>query len=235
MSTKRDILLQAGRQLGDTSDNFVTDILAPAFDFVMADLTADGCLEAVQRVTTFRVVADQTDYDTREICQLTPHYPADILSLFVPAWNLPLAWVERCRDPDHWLQLRMQFGPAWREKWRVWRLWPNHRTLQVYPPADAADAGVDCECTFVAPWRAIDLDDDVLDLSQEDIECVALGIQAKGATFSETLQQDRQLAEMKYQRAKRVLWGRRWVTGGVLPRRDERRGTPSDPRWKQYE
>lgn len=223
MATKRDILTQAGRQLGDTSTEFVTDILEPTFDFVLSDLTADECIRAVRRLATFEVEADRYEYDTRTICKLTPHHPAEVLSLFVPDWGAPYGRVPVSIDPERWDGLRMQYGTKWRERWRAWRLYPNNRTLQVYPPARAEDAGVDCEITFIAPWRAIGMDEDVLDLAQEDIECVALGLQAKGATFSETLQQDRQMVELKYQRAKRVMWGKRWVTGGILPARQSRR------------
>jgi hypothetical protein len=223
MATKRDILLAAGRQLGDTSEAFVNDILAPAFDFVLSDLTADECIAAVRRLTRFTIEADRYEYDTRGITKLTPHYPAAVLSLFVPDWGIPFGRVEQGLDDDRWDRVRMQYGTLWREKWRLWRLYPNNRTLQVYPPADALSAGVDCEITFIAPWHSIGLDDDVLDIAQEDIECVALGLQAKGATFSETLQQDRQTTQLLYQRAKRVMWGKRWVTGGVLPNRQYRR------------
>jgi hypothetical protein len=218
VATKRDILLQAGRQLGDTSDNFLAEILAPAFDFVLAELTALEAIEAVTRTHTFALQQDVREYETREICRLTPHYPADVLSLRVWTWGIVEGKIRKAIDREYEDQ-RLIDNPNTRGRWRLWRLYPTHRILQVHPPAGPLENGTDCEIAFIAPWSAIGLDDDVLDIQQEDLECVALGLQVKGAAFSELLQQDRLLTEQKFQAAARRMWGRRWVRAGRIPLR----------------
>lgn len=219
MTTKRDICLQAGRDLGDTSANFITDILAPAFDDVMSDLTSAECVEAVRRRETFIIELDKRDHETRELCKLTPHYPLDIINLRVWPWGLPDAKVPRANNQDEFDNFRLLSGEAKRGRWRIWHVWPNHRLLQVHPPAGPDEAGTECEIIFAAPWRSIALDEDVLDLEQEDISTVVLGIKKHGATFSEMLQSERQLALAEYEAAKRKMWGRRWVHSGNLGQR----------------
>lgn len=218
MATKRDILAQAGRQLGDTSDNFRDDILGPAFDFVLAELAAWECIESVRRVHTFQIRAGVREYETREICNLTPHYPADVLSLTVPTWGPLTGVIYKSADDRDFMRLKLQTSPPATpaDQWRVWRLWPNHRILEVWPAAGTDFDGIDFETAFIAPWHAITLDDDVLDIQQEDMQCITLGIQTQGATFSEMLHQDRALLEMKYESAKKRMWGRRHVRPGRI-------------------
>jgi hypothetical protein len=225
MTTKREILLQAGRELGDTSDNFIVDILAPALDFVLRDLTAFECVEAVRTTAMFRFREGVTDYETREICHLTSHYPADIVSLTVWPWGLNWGQIKKAENNDEFERARLQdwdpeTGASLAQLGRVtlWRLYPNHHNLQVHPAVDSTHAD-ECEILFIRPWQAIELDEDVLDLQEEDIDCAMLGVKCRGQYFAEQLQADRQLTEMKYQAAKKRMWARRWVRPGRSPYR----------------
>lgn len=225
MTTKREILLQAGRELGDTSDNFVSDILSPALDFVLRDLTAFECVEAVRSTNTFRLRPGVAEYDTRELCHLTPHYPADVISLTVWTWGLNYGRIKKAETNDEFERVRLadydaETGVSLAQLGRctLWRLYPNHRTLQLHPAVNA-DHADDCEILFIRPWQAIGLDEDVLDLQEEDIDCAMLGVKTRGQYFSEQLQADRQLTEVKYLAAKKRMWARRWVRAGRIPYR----------------
>jgi len=218
--TRDEIILQVGRDLGDTSTNFVTDVLNPAFDFVLLDLAQAECIRPLRRTTVFAIRADARDYETREITGLTPHHPAELVSLTVRSWGLPWAVVPRAATDLQFEALRLAEGEAARGKWRLWRLYPNHRLLQVHPPADADNDGVECEVLFTVPPLAIAPTDDVLDIEAEDVGVILAGIKTHAASFDQS--QAGQVMGLVgiYELAKRRMWGRRWNArpGRITPR-----------------
>ena len=204
--TRDEILALAGTDLGDTSADFLTDVLNPAFDRVLADLAQHEAIGAVQRSHPFTVSQDARVYDTREICGLGQQYPVAVLTLRIWAWGAEGA--PREASDTEYERRRFTDGEDQRGRWQLWRLYPNIRLLEVHPPADADNAGAECEILFLASPQSIARDDDLIEVLADDVETVTQGLIAHGGDFFEGM--DKAAALALYMQGRSRMWGRRF-------------------------
>ena len=209
--TRREIITEVGNRLGDTSDEFVLKVVNPSFDFVLLDLAQRECIGPLRRRAVFAAIAEQRDYETREICRLEPpHYPHDVEKLVVYGWGLPDGRVPRAQSDREFEEMRLLQGDGMRGHWQLWRLFPNNRRLEITPPTSVVDDGVAVEITFTIAPRLLGLDEDLIDLHLEDIPTVIQGLRAVAALFAEQTQSDQATALPLYEVAARRMWGNRW-------------------------
>lgn len=181
--TRDEIVAEAARRLGDQSTQFLAEVSA-AFDYVLGDLAAHECIGDLRRVySAAELVADQRDYSTRTLTNLTaPDWPDRIVSLRVWAFGLeseirgPVTdrEFEACRAAD---------GEEYTGRPRIWRYFPNRRTVQLHPmPSDEED-GEAIECVFMAPPTVLAGNAAVEEIRREDLETVVYGLKARLAPF----------------------------------------------------
>ncbi len=219
--TRAEILRLAAIELRDTSPNFIADVLNPIFDTVLLELGRAEAIGAQRASTTFEIRENVRSYETREITQLTPHYPNRIVQLVVYAWGITEGRVRRANTPEEFEQLRLAESETHRGRWQLWRIHPNNRLLEVTPPADHDNDGVLCEVTFERAPHLIALDQDVTDVELEDIPTIVEGLKAHGAPFSEDTAGQLPAYVQLFELGKRRMWGRRWNN-----RAGRIRGTP---------
>lgn len=195
--TKNEILTAAGQRLGDASTTFLQDVLSPIFDQVLAELAANDCLNnSLRRTATYSFVADQRDYSTMTICGLAMDYPLEITKLLVPTWGAG-GFLRREEEYnfDRWrLTNTDSDGNPVTGQPRIWRLYPNDRTLQVdpVPSADYEDA---FEVLYLAPPTALGLSDPIAEIHAEHMPVIIAGMIRYGFVFQdETLGFDAQTA-----------------------------------------
>lgn len=206
--TKAELLTEAGRRLGDTSANFLTDILDPAFDYVLRDLAQAEAIGTLRRSQLFHVEQDVREYDVLHCTQMTL-LPARVLGLTVYGWGTRGA-ITRADPPDEVTWLRLRLGEEARGPWQRWRLWPNGRTLEVCPPAGADDAGVECEILFDAQPRALADSEEIPDILEADLETLVYGLQMRLATFGEDTAGDFATAGALYVAGRDRMFARRF-------------------------
>lgn len=209
--TREELILLAATRLGDESTDFLED-LDPLFDDVLRDLAASDALLLLRKTAQFTPVADQRTYDTRTITGLSsPDYPKRILSLVVANWS-PWAVIDQADNNEQFERLRYSTDPTLSSRWRIWRLYPNETTLEVWPPADAAavdDAGANgAEILYEAPPTSLGDTDEIEEVRQEDLETLKWGIIARAAHFRDETLALADLALQHYERGKARIWAR---------------------------
>lgn len=203
---KIEIINHAARLMGDTSAAFVADIVAPNFELVMLDLAQRDCLRQLRRATTFTVEEDKRIYDTREVTQLTPHFPTEICSLTVYAWAGE-AIIPMAPTAEIMREYRASAGEDHRGRWDLWFADLTPGRLEVWPPASAAEHGAECEVVFIAPPTALRNEDDVLEIHVEDVPTVVHGLRFLGSGFKEDLV-EKQESQALYEQGARRIWAR---------------------------
>lgn len=206
--TKAEILQEAARRLGDTSSDFVAQILTPALDFVLLDLAQHEAMSSLRRTRVF-TVTDARDYDTREITKLMPHYPLMIERIYVWAWGAVVGRISKV-DQQTLDNTRLQDGEDATGPWRMWSSTTNPYLLRVHPPAGVDEAGVEAEVTYVAPPAALAANDDILEIGQEHLETLVFGIHARACAFKGETSQDANNQWQLYLDGRRRMWGQRW-------------------------
>lgn len=208
MTTKREILMNVGRRVGDQSAGFLERAAAPELDNVLLDLAGCEALARIRRTAVYLIEKDRGDFDTRELTQTTPDPPAEILALTVYAWGVSRGRIARAWTLDDFRGRRLRGGADARGKWQTWWLHENRARLEVWPPAGDDEEGAECEVEYIASPRSIGMDEDVADIMREDVECIVNGIQARLANEFEELAIDAAAAMELYERGKQRMWGR---------------------------
>jgi hypothetical protein len=219
--TKTEVATEAGRRLGDTSAEFLVDVVA-CFDFVLRDLHQHDCIGDFVKSYAgagAMLVADQRAYSTQTICGLTaPHFPDDILDLKI--WSYGFEQPRRAATDPEFTSFRISQGEDTRGKPQLWRFWPNKQQIQVQPPADAA-AVAQMELTFIAPIASYAGNDQIADLRDQDLETVVQGIIWRMADFKEDFAAQQTVALQAYLDGRQEMWGRRFNSrvGQIQPDR----------------
>ena len=205
--TKNEILAEAGRRLGDTSTEFLTTRLSPAFDMVLRDLAAYEAIAALRCVSVFAVEQDVRVYDMLSVTkQLT--YPMRVVSVTVYGWGTS-GEIQEARD-DELKKLRLLQGEDTRGYWQLWQAEPNTRRLLVQPPAGEDEAGADCEIVFDASPNILSDEQGIEDILDEDLETIVYGLQMRLAPFGEDTAGDVAMAAQLYFGGRNRMWGRRF-------------------------
>ena len=207
--TKREILLEVGRRLGDTSESFVTQWLAPNLDWVLKDLAKEGCLESLVRTSAFEIEENKRTYDTRVITQSGPHYPDRIESLTVYAWGPSRGMVRRARSIEEFKRRRLHVSETKRGVWDLWTTEMGPSRLDVLPPAGPDEVGVICEVEWLASPASIGLNDDLLEVKESHQETIVFGIQARIAAFKEETSADTTTVWPLYVDGRKRMWADR--------------------------
>lgn len=197
--TKQDVLDQVGREVQDTSAGFLT-ILSAAFDWVLIELAQRGAVGAANAKATFNFTDGVATYGTRTITGLSsPHYPAEIKRLVVPAWGVE---GRLFRLPDDEFEDRSLYGgPTTEGRPTFWRLYPNETTLEVWPIPDGDHSGASYPCTieFKKPLTALANNDNIVEIRYEDLPTLKAGLYLAGVKFRDETYQDRAEALAKFE------------------------------------
>ena len=215
--TRAEIIALAAVELRDTSESFKR-VLDQLFTTCLLELAQAEAIGAVRQTAVFEVRADLSDYETREITQVTPHRPQRILDLTVYAWGPTGGVIRRATSPDQFRQHRLASGEGARGRWELWQVSADKRLLQVWPPAAAADDGALCEVTCERPPHLVAPDQDLVELAAEDVPAIVAGLRAHGAAFSEDTASQQQTYLAAWQAGIRTVWGRRWNSQPVRTR-----------------
>jgi len=205
--TKQKIVEEAARRLGDQSDEFVTEV-KDAFDFLLADLALSECVADLRQVKgDAKLNANWQSYDAGDFCGLpSGTYPERIYSLKVHAWQ-----GEGLRQVADWEYdaIRVTTGEGASGRPFAWRVWPNPRNLQVWPPADEAAAMDNVEVVYDKPVTLVGDGDELSEFRFSDMETLVYGLQSRGVGFKdEHGASDLQLALSYYERGKAQIYAR---------------------------
>lgn len=205
--TRDEIVAEAARRLGDTSTGFLAEVDA-AFDFVLGDLAAHEAISPLRRLANMTVTTGRY-YQTDTALGLGANvFPYEIFTLRVWAWS-PDSLIPRAGSDEEFEQLRAAEGEDITGRFRLWRLYPNNRVIQVHPPGGAEEAGATCEVLYVAPPSIITGATELTEVQYEDLETIVYGLQARAATMKEETAGDMQIAEALYVAGRQRMWGRR--------------------------
>lgn len=216
--TKLEIITEAGRRLGDTSTEYLS-ILSNIFNFVLIDLSAGELIDALHKQATFAITEDARTYNTRTITALSaPFYPLRILALDVPSWGY-LSHVKQAENVLEFERFKGVYGEDYRDRFRMWRTYPNRETLEVWPPASAEAATATATVTYITPVETLDDGDDIEQLFHEDLETVVWGLVARGCPFKEDTGFDLASAYTLYEKGKSAMWARKFnsAPGRIAP------------------
>lgn len=192
--TKDDILTRVGKRLGDTSSDFLSEVLDPIFDDVMAELALKECIRSLHRVATFTFDEGVTDYSTSDkITGSANVYPRHVLDLKVPGWGYPGGILNRKRDED-WDIIRMSRGVTLSGTPEMWRLYPNERQFQIWPAPEADDCTDDVEALYIAPPTVLTSASELTELHAEHVPGIVAGMVWYGLPFQDETLVDRQSA-----------------------------------------
>lgn len=208
--TRLEIVTAAGRRLGDTSSAFLT-ILDGFFDDVLRDLAQAECISEWMQENDFDLVEAQEDYSTLVITQLAGNVsPVKILRIWIPgAGGAGAPPLFRQADSDYEYEALRAGSSDAQGTPRLWRIWPNWTTVQLWPPVDAGNAGVNLgKVQFLSHPTAIASGAELTEVPTEDFETVVLGIVARGAPFRDETMGDVDQALQLYERGKSLMWGR---------------------------
>lgn len=207
MATRTEIVTEAARRLGDQSSDFVAEVNS-AFDYVLADLALEGCIQDLRKVASSAVtVTSQINYDTRTLCGLSsPHYPSQVYSLRVRAWGA--AGILRRASDQEYEWLRHCDGENATGRPYVWRVYPNIRQVQLWPPASSENADATLEVEYLAPPSILAGGDDISELRFEDLETIIYGLMARGVGFKDQTAIDLEAAFASYIAGRNRMYAR---------------------------
>lgn len=209
--TRAQIVAEAARRLGDQTTEFLSEVDA-AFDYVLNDLAAHEAIGDLQRIHSTALVADQRDYSTRTLTGLTaPDWPDRILSLRVWAFGVD-SLLQQVSDAAFEAQRALD-GEDATGRPRLWRCYPNSRTVQLHPPADDESDGELLEVLYLAPPTAVASNADLDEIRREDLETIVFGLQARLAPFLDESVADPNLAWQLYAAGRDRMWARRHNRG----------------------
>lgn len=200
--TKDQIIAHAARELGDESDSFKDDIVAPAFDLVLLDLAQADCLD-LKRTAVFAAVEGQRNYSVREIIGGGVHQ-AQVIEVRAYAWGR----VIRKITAQELAELRMSQGETAKGRFEAWCQWPNRENIEFTPPVDEDNAGAEIQVLYESEPTRIKGTDDLSFVMAREIPGIIAGIKARCALFTEDTANQLQLLEAMYQQAKDSMRGR---------------------------
>lgn len=206
---RSEIIAKAARRLGDTSQPFL-DVLDDFFDDILGDLAQAEAISDLIEEAAFDIIEDQESYSSQTICGLTGVYPLRILKIHVPSWGLAgtAPGFRRAENNAEYEQMR-QAGDELRGTAKFWRTYPNSRQVQLWPPADADNAGTGIgRVVYLRAPSTFLPQDDVTDIRAEDIETVVWGLVSRGAPFRDETLADTDHALEMYERGKQIMWSR---------------------------
>lgn len=206
--TRDDIIAEAARRLGDASAEF-TQQVSLAFDYVLGDLAANECIGDLRRAyDQAELVADQRDYSTRDLTGLNaPDWPDRILAIRI--WSFGSESLIEGPVPDTAFEARRAAdGEDATGRPRIWRLWPNSRTLQFHPPPGVEEDGDAIECLFMSPPSTLAGADDIEEIRREDLETVVYGLKARLAPFLDETVSDPNADWQLYLAGRERMWAR---------------------------
>jgi hypothetical protein len=196
--TKREVILQACRELGDTRTDFVDNVATPTLDFIFLDLAHHDAIAALRRTRTFTIEQDRRIYDTRELSQLAPHYPSEIVRLTIYPWQAWWCGWQRGgglyrASRNEIIASRLLGGDEQRGRWQAWSVDLNPLELIVWPPAGATDVvftdangdeqDVECEVEFEALPADVPLDDDLVEIDKRAMNVLVYGLKWRLAAY----------------------------------------------------
>lgn len=210
--TKTQLVDRVARRLGDTSTAFQT-ILLELFDDVIRELSAAEVLEPLQALATFTVVEDQRTYQTATIAGLSsPNSPLRVLRLTVPTWGWS-APVEQAESNREFENYRFGSSDDHRGQWRMWRLYPNDETLEVWPPAGPDQDGDEAEMLYLVPPASLGNSAEITYLRPDDLPTLAWGLIMYAAPFLDEALAEVQAATEHFEQGKARMWARRHNSG----------------------
>lgn len=222
MTTRAQIVTAAATRLGDTSAAFLA-VLDPFFDDVLLDLAQAEAISDLREEASFTIVANQESYSTQAICGLAANvYPLRVLKVTVPSWGTAGAapYFRQAENAAEYDRLR-QGMPDLRGTAALWRLYPNRRQLQLWPPASSEQSGAGLgRVLFTRAPAVLAGNGELVDVGAEDHETVKWGIIARGATFRDETMAEADHALTMYERGKQAMWARLQTTspGRIAPR-----------------
>lgn len=206
--TRTEIVTEAGRRLGDTSAGFLAE-LDKYFDFVLGDLAAAEAIGSLRRLANMTVTTGRF-YQTDSALGLSANvFPYEILSLRVWNWG-PSGLIPRAGSDEEFERERAQSNGTETGRFRMWRLYPNNRVIEVYPAGSANEVGETVEVLYIAPPSIITGSAEITEVQFEDLETIVYGLQARGAQAKDETAPDIQVVTALYEVGKRRMWGRRY-------------------------
>lgn len=206
--TRTEIVTEAARRLGDTSADFLAEV-DKLFDFVLGDLAASEAIGSLRRVLPMTVTTGRFYQTDTALGFGAGIYPYEILSLRVWAWG-PQGLIPRAGSDEEFERERAQSSGLETGRFRMWRPYPNHRVIEVYPAGGAEEVGAEVEVLHVPPPSIIIGGAEIVEVQFEDLETIVYGLQARGAHAKEETALDLQSATALYEAGKRRMWGRRY-------------------------
>lgn len=203
--TRDEIVASVANRLGDASTEFQA-VVNEFFDDVLAELASEELIPSLKQLGTFTVDQDTRTYDVKDETGATD-YPIRVLDLRVPDWGY-FARVMQAENNEEFDRYRFDYSQDYRGKWRLWRTYPNVRTLEVWPPAGSEDAGVDAEIVYLAPPAQITGETELTELDRVDVPWLKYGMIAYGAPFRDETIGDIEQARTLFEAGKRRLFGR---------------------------
>lgn len=206
-----DLITQAARELGDTSDDFKDNVLLPCLRFVLLELASDESLIAVEHIEQFALTTDQT-IDVRQATKSPIYVPTRVTRIVVPAWGAT-GVLERV-PYDRLLTMRQTFAePATDGQWRYWsfrdpytiEFWPDLSTDVLY---DDDGQPVMAEIWADAPPEAVEATDQIVNLHLEDQPLIVAGLKLKSLQFRDHVPEEFQYCIQLYERLRGRAWAR---------------------------
>ena len=188
--TRTQLVGMVAERLGDSSTDFVADVLDGFFDRVLEEMATNDCLRSLRKVANFSFTAGDDTYSTRTITGLaSPDFPVDLIRVMVPAWGSWAGMLTRLEE-DAFLKFRLQYvdstGALVTGQPAVWTLYPNEQQLYI-APAPAAEYVITngVEVQYIAPPTAIASGADITEVRREHLSTIIYGMIAHGANFQD--------------------------------------------------
>lgn len=200
--TKTEIIAHAARELGETSDGFKTAIVKPAFELVLLELAQEDCLD-LRRTATFRTVLNQRTYEVREITSGQAHQ-VEVLEINAYPWS---ARIEQLPSSD-FTERRLAMGDAATGRPLYWRQFPDRKVVELLPPCNADNAGVELQVVFETNPGDIPDDDELTLVMERELPAIIDGIKLRCGFFSQDMAQMYPLMAARWENAKGAMRGR---------------------------
>lgn len=214
MATKRDICTEAGKRLGTASTDFVEGLLSGVFDMVMAELAQLGALDLLGTVRNFTLTAAQQSYDLVTDIGFSSLPTTIDDEIIVSSYGWPEGRLIRVSDEsfNHHILLS---GSTTQQRPKMWRLFPNARTVQFFPIPDTTIAS-GAQLHGVLPPTVLGIDATVTEVRDADIPVLIAGIQFYAAEFLQHAITQRGAYKILYDEGVRRLRTRVQSTGRVV-------------------
>ncbi len=203
---KSDILSECARRIGDTNATFISGTLSPIFDFVLLELSAEGCLSLLRKQSSFALNASgvtsanglsSVDVAAASVLNLAVgRTPERIEKLVVPAWGTQ-GDIQKSEDLDFeadWLAN----GTTYTGQPRRWRIYPNISTVQLWPALDSDSATATCLMTWVDSPTTLTDSASITEVQWSDLPTVLAGLYRHGLSFQDETLKDASMAEARW-------------------------------------